>query len=175
MTVSVGNFSSVSAKNSVYIVSSVYWTPGGHRETPNWALGNYKERKEHHSLLWRAYSLMGRLRWQIPFPGDERHHRWHQVCPQLAFPGGRCMLLLWKGWKGSSDRWYCNCKMKISIWGLWVLGFFSLKIKQNHVCVCVCVCVSWLWEKRKGLHISLIRKDHAFWSSVELISQGNMH
>ena len=141
MTVSVGNFSFVSAKNSVYIVSSVYWTPGRHRETPNWAPGNYKERKEHHSLLWRAYSLMGRLRWQmekemathstvlacripgtgepgglpsmgshrvghdwsdlarwqIPFPRVARHHRWQQVCLQLTFPGGRCMLLLWKG------------------------------------------------------------------------------
>lgn len=172
MTVSVGHFSFVSAKNLVYIVSSVYWTPGGHRETPNWALGNYKERKEHHSLLWRAYSLMGRLRWQIPFPGDEHHHRWHQVCLQLTFPGGRCMLLLWTGWKGSSDRWHYNCKMKIYIWGLWVLVSFPWR--SNRI-MFVCVCVCWLWEKRKGLNISLIRKDHAFWSSVELISQGNMH
>lgn len=80
----------VSAKNSVYIVSSVYWTPGRSRATPNWALGNYKERKEQHSLLWRAYSLMGRLRWQIPSPGDERHHRGHQLCLQLYQGADAC-------------------------------------------------------------------------------------
>lgn len=70
LTMTVDNFSFISAKNLVFIVNSVYRTPAKHRTTPNWALGNYKERKGHNSFLWRVCSLMGRTRWQIPLFRD---------------------------------------------------------------------------------------------------------